>query len=78
MTWEERMAAKAAERRAAEPSPVDPHEGHHIHHRGNAAWCSCGKFAGIFSIAIMPEMMEPDYVPPMRSCPICGETEGPY
>jgi hypothetical protein len=78
MTWEERMAAKAAERRAAEPEPPDPHEGHHTHCHGNAVWCSCGEFAGVFTVVITAEMMEPDYVPPMRTCKICGEPEGIY
>jgi hypothetical protein len=41
-------------------------------------WCSCGEVRGVFSVVITEEMMEPDYEPPMRPCPICGELEGPY
>lgn len=67
------MARKAAERRGAEPEPPDPHDGHHSHHRGNASWCSCGDFLGIFTVVITAEMLEPGYEPPAMPCSICGE-----
>jgi hypothetical protein len=71
-SWEDRMAARAAARRAAEPGPADPHAGHHVHHWGNSSWCSCGTFMGIFSIALPPEADEPGFVLPAEPCGICG------
>lgn len=70
MTWEDRMAAAAAARRAAEPQPPDPHAGHHVHYLGNQVICSCGAHMGIFSIVLTGD--EPL---PTRRCPDCGQEE---
>lgn len=68
-SWEERMAVKAAARRAAEPEPVDPHADHHTHYRGNSIWCSCGAFMGVFSIIIEEDPPAPE------PCEVCGWVE---
>jgi hypothetical protein len=70
MTWEERMAAATAARRAAEPAAPDPHRGHHVHYLGNRVICSCGSHMGIFSIALVG-----DERPVTRRCPDCGQLE---
>jgi hypothetical protein len=72
--WEERMSARAAERRAAEPPPLTPftdpdseHFGHHSHLRGAMVECSCGLQHGITSVAINFDD------PQCPWCSICGE-----
>lgn len=44
--------AKAKGWAGQKPPTPDPHEGHETRTEGNAVWCSCGAFMGIFSIAI--------------------------
>jgi hypothetical protein len=66
MSWEERMAAKAAARRVDEPEWIDPHGAHHTHYRGNSMWCSCGAHLGVFSIIFTED------APPAEPCQVCG------
>jgi hypothetical protein len=63
ISWEERMAARAAARRAAEPpEPSEPsgHEGHHGHYDGNLSVCSCGHVWGCFSFVPDPRCWSDD------------------
>lgn len=65
-TWEDRMAARAAERAARrkveEPpeAPAPGHEGHHGHIQGNGVMCSCGACFGCFSFAPDPRYWSDD------------------
>lgn len=65
-TWEERMALRAAERRAANPEMVDddPHgqPGHIRYFIANSYYCSCGEYLGISSIALTCEIREASHL----------------
>ena len=61
-TWEDRMAAHAAERQAAAEAEEflrdqadDPHAGHGTRLDGSAVYCSCGEFLGVTCVVIEDE-----------------------
>jgi hypothetical protein len=69
-SWEERMARRAAERRAAQPDLHDVgHEDHHLHYEGNTVVCSCGEFRGVISVALTGDEPDPD----TYACAVCGK-----
>ena len=87
-TWEERMAASAAERREAAEAEQrrldeenDPHRDHHTHLNGTMVQCSCGENFGITCVALPPEIaeMSPEEAQAWWHenvrCEICGQPD---
>jgi hypothetical protein len=83
MSWEERMAARAKERRVKAETEArrtedanDPHGGHHEHLDGTAVYCSCGEFLGVTCVAVPFFETEEEAKAYYNGlgCPLCGTT----
>jgi hypothetical protein len=77
LSWEERMAERAAGRLAAErelKEAEDPHRDHHFHLQGTAVYCSCGEWRGVTCVAFPDEFFDdPEAYIASLSCDRCGE-----